>query len=395
MENKSKGKTFQKISLDDKILAFIIAFLAILSCSPVVFLGFNSMLILLFSGGYFLLLSKFFVRGRIFLKKAYLGVFLISIILFLYIAIPFREYDRFSPSVIWFFIFSTVLFLSKDLLIKGFEYFSNIIYYICIMALIVLVLNAFNTSLPNIVIPREVGGTFTSYYISVRLSGQDYSVFGVNLYRLNGIFAEPGHFGLLLSMVLFVYNGIVKTVKGKIILFTCLLTLSFGTFILLFGLLIKNIIIEKKIYLAVLVVFIVVLALSLIPVEVLERFFFDKADGTLEERTSNYFVNFYNSFLQQGSILFGEGRDILDVNNVRNSDYRGFIVRYGFLGMLFYLLLMLSIYWKKSKTAQFLGFFYFIVVFMHRSWFVDYFAFLFFLLILTHNLSYEKSKTSH
>lgn len=387
MENKIK-----KLNIEEKVLAFIIAFLAILSCSPVVFFGFNSILILLFSGAYFLLLSKFFVQGKVFLRREYLGVFFISITLFLYIAIPFRVYDRFSPSVIWFFLFSTVLLLNKSLLKKSFFYFSNIIYYICIASLIVLVLNAIGVSLPSKIIPREIGGEFTSYYISVRLSGQNYSVFGANLYRLNGIFAEPGHFGLLLSMVLFAYNGILKTVKGKIILLTCLLTLSFGTFILLFGLLAKNIVLERKTYLAFLIAVVLVFSLIFIPTEVLERFFFDKADGTLEERTSNYFINFYNLFLQSGDVLLGNGRDVLEVYGIRNSDYRGFLIRYGYFGILLYLLLMLSIYWKKVRTVQFLGFFYFLVVFLHRSWFVDYFAFLFFLIVLTYNLSYEESE---
>ncbi|MDR1417611.1 MAG: hypothetical protein LBI80_00335 [Endomicrobium sp.] len=379
----------QQLDLGEKILAFVIAFLAILSCSPVIFYGFNSTLILLFIGGYFLFFVKQVFKERVSLRKNDLNIFLISFTLFLYIAIPFREYDRFSPSVIWLFIFSMTLFLNKILLNKAFYYFSNLILIVCIFSLFVLVLNALGVSLPNIVIPRESGGHFTSYFISVRLSWQDYSLWGLNLYRLNGIFAEPGHFGLLLCMILFVYKAIIKTIKGKIILLTSLLTLSFGSFVLLFGFFIINIILEKKIYLAFIIVPIVVLALLYVPQEVLERFFFDKQTDLLDERTSVYFIDFYNQHYNQGDIVFGNGRDILYNNDLQNSDYRGFVIRYGYTGIFLYLILMFSIYWKKAFTVQFLGFFYFIVVFLHRSWFVDYFAFLFFLLVLATNFNSE------
>jgi len=380
------------LGFGEKAFAFIIAILAILSCSPVISIGFNSILIFFFVLGYTLFFIKIASKGKIGLKNSYLSLFVFCIILFLYIAIPFRDYDRFSPSVIWFFLFSTILLVDRFILTKGFYYFTNILYYICIAALIVLILNALGVTLPSVIIPREIGGTFTSYFISVRLSGQDYSILGVNLYRLSGIFAEPGHFGLILAMILFAYRDILKTLKGKVILLTCILTLSFGSFILLLGLLTKNIILEKKLYLAILIFIILIISLSVIPPEVLERFFFDKADGTLEERTSRYFIDFYNSFMINGNVLFGEGRDVLEINDIRNSDYRGFVIRYGYVGLFLFFLMLIKLFIRKNILIQFLGYFYFIVVFMHRSWFIDYFAFLFFLLILTYNLSYEKNK---
>ncbi len=382
----------QNITLDEKILSIIIAILSILSCSPVIFSGFNTTLIIAFSGLYLLFLGKFFFEGKAFLRTRYLNIFVISLILFLYIAIPFRRYDRFSPSVIWFFLFATLLLVNKVIIIRAFYYFSNIIFIICILALIVLMLNAIGVSLPNKIIPREIGGYFTSYYLSVKLSGQDYSFLGLNFYRLNGIFAEPGHFGLLLSMVLFVYGGIIKTLKGKIILFTCLLTFSFGCYVLLFGLLLKYIVLERKIYLIFLIFSVIALVLIVVPKEIIERFFLDKADGTLEDRTSDYFISFYNTYFDKGDILFGNGRDILEINYLRNSDYRGFVIRYGYCGVLLYLFWLISLYWKKSISIQFLGIFYFIVVFLHRSWFIDYFIFLFFLLTLSYNINYKTTK---
>lgn len=394
MGNKNNEIISQKLNINEKSLAFIIAFLAILSCSPIVFSGLNSVLIILFSFLLFLFIFKLFIKGAVFLKKTELFVFTVSVFLFLYIAIPFRQYDRFSPSVIWFFIFSLTLLLNKKILIKGFYYFTNIIYIISICALLVLILNVIGISLPNTVFPREIGGTFTSYYISVRLSGQDYSILGLNFYRLNGIFAEPGHFGLLLNMVLYVYNkDIFKYKKGKILLLTCILTLSFGSLLLLFGLFLQYIVLQKKYYLLFGMLSIAGILFFIIPDEVLSRFFLDKADGSIEDRTSSFFVNTYNNLLNQGDVFFGNGRDVLENFNIRNSDYRGFLIRYGIFGLLLYLLWFISLYIKKPKTIQFLGFLYFVVVFFHRSWFVDYFAFLFFLLILTFNLSYESSKS--
>lgn len=389
MENKIK-----KLNIEEKVLAFVIAFLAILSCAPVIFSGFNSLLITVFIGLLFLFIFKLFFKGKVFLRRNELIIFTLSFFIFLYIAIPFRQYDRFSPSVIWFFIFSITLLVNKKILIKGFYYFSNIIYIISILALIVLMLNAIGVPLPSKIISREIGGYFTSYFISVKLSGQDYSLMGLKLYRLNGVFAEPGHFGLLLTMVLYAYNrDIFRYKKGKILLLTCILTLSFGSLLLLLGLLIQYIVLQKKYYLLFLSLFIIGSFVLFLPEEVLNRFFLDKADGSIEERTSNFFINTYNNLLNQGDVFFGNGRDVLEIFNVRNSDYRGFLIRYGVFGFLLYLFLFISLYLKKPKTIQCLGFLYFILVFFHRSWFVDYFAFLFFLLILTFNLSYESSKS--
>src|SRR5699024_1730031 len=128
-----------------------------------------------------------------------------------------------------------------------------------------------------------------------------------------------------------------------------------------------------------------------IPNEVLERFFLDKADGSLTERTSNYFINAYNSFITQGDILFGHGRDVLEMHEIRNSDFRGFIFRYGFIGILLYFILMFTMYNNKPSSIQFLGYSYFIIVFLHRSWFVDYFAFLFFLFILANKINLKST----
>ncbi|CEN35885.1 hypothetical protein [Capnocytophaga cynodegmi] len=381
------------LDFSEKVLSITIAGLALLSCSPIVLFDLNESLILLFCAFFFILLIRQFIKEKFCLENSVIITFFFSITTFLYVAFPFREYDRFSPSTIWLLLFSTILLLRRIILIKAFNIFSTAIYWVCITSFIILLLNAANISLPNQIIPRgDVGGYFTSYFISIKLSGQEYSMFGINLYRLSGIFAEPGHFGLVLTMILYTYKGIMKSIKGKVILLTSLLTLSFGTFVLLFGLLLKYIILEKKIRLFFLIGLAILLFFSLTPVEIIERFFLDKAEGSLEERTSNYFLNFYNSFLQSGNILIGEGRDILEINNIRNSDYRGFVIRYGFLGILLFCCIMLSMYWKKDITIKFLGFFYFLIVLMHRSWFVDYFAFLFFLLVLTYNLHHNDSQ---
>jgi hypothetical protein len=371
-------------TLRDNLISVLISILAILSLSPVIFSGISAYLILGLITVYILLLIMYLTEMGALIYKSNLPVFALVSILSLFLAIPFREFDRFSPSIVWIFLFLSVLLLDKRILLKAFSYYSSFIFIICICSIIILFLSITGVALPSKIVPRDIGGYFTSYYIAVKLSGQEYYLFGQEFYRLNGIFAEPGHFGLALSMVLFVYKGYVGTFRGKVILFTTLLTLSFGTFLLLFILLTKSIIANRRLFLLLMMILFVILFASVVPIEILERFFLNKAEGSLEDRTSEAFVVYYDYFQSYGNIFFGGGRDILEANQIRNSDYRGFVIRYGYVGCILLFLMIISLFWRKQWTIQLLGISYFAIVFFHRSWFVDYFLFLFFILILTY-----------
>src|SRR5690606_7186951 len=83
-------------------------------------------------------------------------------------------------------------------------------------------------------------------------------------------------------------------------------------------------------------------------------------------------------------LLFGKGADVLSNNNFVASDYRGFIIKYGFIGGAILFLLILSfIVYKESGINKWKILFVFGIIFAHRSWLTILFVFLFFMYYLS------------
>jgi hypothetical protein len=383
-------------SILDKCTAFTISILLLLSCYPVIFRGHFVLLIITATLIFLILFGFKLLRNDFHVSRKFLVVIFVLLILAMYIFIPFREYDRLSLTLVWFLVLVVMLLLDYNVLKIAFYYFSIIIFLISVLALLGLFLNAVGIYLPQYSFERDIGGYYTSQYISVRLSGQDYTIFGIDLYRINGIFGEPGHFGLLICMILYVYEKSLNTLKGTVLLITCLLTFSLGAYVLLSCLFVMRAILNKQYNHIIILLFFILTLVILIPNDLLIRFFLSKADDVLDSRTSDHFVLFYNIFLNSNHVLIGYGRDVLEIVNLRNSDYRGFVIRYGYIGVALFTMLFIAIFKKKDRNIQILGAIYVFVVFLHRSWFVDYFIFIFFLIVLSnsymHKLSSSKMK---
>lgn len=375
------------------VLAFLLCFLIFLSCSPTIF---HEVFVTMVLGAvvvYFLFFVLHIIKNP---QTRYpKRVLFMSLMIFIYSAIPFRIYDRFSPSVVWLVVFCTILFLQKDIVWKSFRFFYNIIFVVSLLAVINYFLCLIGLKLPSALVILSDNRSFDFYPGTIVLTNQYYSLFGQNVFRLCGVFGEPGHFGLILIMFFYLNFGILKTFKGKIVMLAGVLTMSFAFYTLLAGL-IAYIMIKQRKFVKFLSISIglgaiVIILYSVIPIEVLERFFLNKADAGLDKRTSIYFQLFYDNFLNGNNLIFGMGNDVLSVFDLTSSDYRAYIVRYGFFGCIMYFLWFFGVNSRKNNHKIFLSFFYFLVVFAHRSWFIDYLVFLCFIYIMALSVSNSKS----
>src|SRR5690606_25195409 len=101
---------------------------------------------------------------------------------------------------------------------------------------------------------------------------------------------------------------------------------------------------------------IVALGAVYLPPEVVNRFFLEKFSGdVINNRISGGFDVFFNHFLTYDgavALLMGQGADILSNNNLVASDYRGFVIKYGIIGVVLLFLLVFSFLFERSSRVE-------------------------------------------
>jgi len=298
--------------------------------------------------------------------------------------------DRFIYAFFWHFVILTCFFLDFSIIKGGAKIFANIVYWVVLLALINYVFALAGIDLPSYqfnISTRET--TYLLYPGTVRLYSQTYNIFGFTGFRLSGIFPEPSMFGIVCALVL--YSGVFDNNKfRRIIIFSGLfLSLSTGALILSFGLyLFSRRQLKMKIIAVSSLFFIVGISVYVIPREIIESFFLNKLSGeVIANRVVGDFNAFYSNFLSFGDLksqFIGKGADVLENGGFVASDYRGFIVKYGFVGVVFLFLFVGSlIFFKGNITDKLTVVYIFIVIFAHRSWFVITFIFLFYIYFLS------------
>ncbi|CAL1519259.1 hypothetical protein [Chitinophaga sp. MM2321] len=384
-----------------KPIAMALAVVLLISCSPFFSMGGNAGYLILGSTGlYFLLFANSLAQKQARLTNLNLNYFIISLLLLLYLFFPIRQYDRLVVAVVWLVVFLTVLMLDTAILLLAARYFANIIFVISLLALAIFVIKLIGIDLPYY--PYETGATgskalFFVYPGTAVLQGQEYTIFGRSLFRVSGIFSEPGHFGVIAAIVLFMNPDILSKRKRNVIFCAALLTLSMGFFVLIAGLLVYRFRFSHKQVVGLIVLAVMAfVVISILPADFLDRFFLNKVSSSsdvLDARTSAEFSRFYDNYTRYGLNFFGGGRTITENFNVTSSDYRSFLLKYGIVGMALYLVWFLVITYGRKQKYVLLSFFFFLVVFVHRSWLVDYLIFLFAVYFIP--LSYELTIKKH
>lgn len=374
------------VRLRYSLFTTIAATLLLVSAVPFFLIGSSVVVFSIFTCLYIVCFSYHISRYGLHISKVKQPILMATLLLFFYCSLPFREYDRFLFVNIWFLVFGTLLFLKDDVILNIVRCFFDLIFLIAILAIAIVSIKALGFNIPSYEYQTgAVDARKSIYHIypgTAELIHQDYNIFGRQLFRLSGIFSEPGHFGVICAMALFFNPALFSKFKRRVILCAGLLTLSMGFYVLFVTFILINVKFSVKNITYVLIGLCILSALYiLLPEDFIFRFFGNKIgsnEDILNARTSLDFSALYSSHFLSFNWLFGGGADFLLSNGVTSSDYRAFILKFGVFGIFLYFLWFCSFRFSiNSKKALWIGFSFLLIVFAHRSWMVGYLVFLF------------------
>lgn len=386
------------LKLKYNIFTIVTVVLLLLTAIPFFLLG-NTVTVFFAATSVYLGCFFYYVnRYPIKLTKYKFRIFIVTVILFIYLSLPFRQYDSFVFVNVWMLIFLTFLYIRDEDLLKIIRCLFDVMFLICLGALGILLLKIIGIDVPKYEYHTGASDWKKSiYYIypgTAELIYQNYDIFGRSLFRVSGIFSEPGHFGVVCASVLYMNPALFSKKKRMVILITGLLSLSMGFYALLitYYLLSTRLSVKQYLYLAITIILVVV-AVSFLPEEFIFRFFGNKIGSDadiLDARTSLVFSEFYDDLVYTSTWIFGAGSDVLTIFNVTSSDYRAFIVKFGVIGLILFAIWFFCLKRTNDKFKPFLyALCFFVIVFVHRSWLVGYLIFFFmnYAIIYSYNIN--------
>ena len=376
------------------LLSYSIAFMLVSFTNPVYLWG-NASLILMISFAFFLF--NFFNNGVAIKRKKLYPLIIFFIILTIYIFFPFREYDEFK---LYYFVFLItcymIFFLKDEILVSARMAYVNIVVFISILTIFSSILFFLKVPFPYITIASDTRvDTVILYFFSIYLDSQLLNLGSLSIYRANGWFLEPGHYGIYLGIALSFIDNILKSNKGKILLLATFLTFSATAYFFMFIVVVfKYFSIKRSIWLF----SFFILCFSVYTIPVINKFINDvilfkfQNESVLDARTVGIEYIDVNNYSRY---LFGRGLSYIDHLDIVVSDYRRFIVSTGYIGFFLLVVMYICIVYKAilyKKNYIFIGLILVFLVLMHRSW-MFYLGFIWiYLALIISSLSIAKDK---
>src|SRR5690625_3876885 len=148
-----------------------------------------------------------YVKDRMLSSNTSLIGVALFLLFVLYITMPvLPQYSLRISHFAWFLPIAFFLFYDKDILRDSYSIFIKILYFLSIYALIIYLLNFIGLSVPYVEMQRGTSTmSYRIYGLSVALyrGGAPVQTGLGGIERLNGPLAEPGHFGIILGIILF------------------------------------------------------------------------------------------------------------------------------------------------------------------------------------------------
>lgn len=367
--------SIRKIQVDAIALVSVIYFITFLGPFYVWILGQNITFPVF---GAFVLVASYSIlyKDNLKVNRVNFMLFLSYLFFLLIIHLPFREFEVVRLNFFIYIASAMYIFLDDETKSKALYFFYNIIFFIALLSIVSFVFHIFNIDMVFTEITMDGSESYPHGYdlhlgVAV-LKNQYFNILGINLYRSSGWFAEPGHFAIYIILALILTQKILSGFKNIVMLLALLITFSGAGYVLaIVLLLIKgrshfSSFFLMAIFIISLVFFIDVEFFSLI----LDRFFLSKfnSESVLQNRqtydgTALYDLPFSDLFLGLGSLYFS-------LNDWTNSDFTGFIYRYGLIGLIGLIQLWLLIAYisiiKKNKVS-YLFLLFVCLIFAHRS----------------------------
>ncbi len=280
--------------------------------------------------------------------------------------------------MVWQIPFLLILFYDDIIITRGYFYFKKIMVWIAIFALIFWVLKLLHIPIP-----------YFSYKPSFRYNPDDYyRIYGpvISLYsediavgelRITGVFAEPGHYGIYLGLLLAIEKFNFKNIENKILLITGVLTFSTAFFgILVLGY-IHHLIKERRITKNIILPFILIVVITVIAGDVIKELTYGRVlkdvdtknnaiMSIVDSRISERFLTDFDDFSKTSKVFTGLG--YFDQEDIPTTNWRGLIYRFGIIGLFIILLLIIFIIRRVDILYALLLFSIAILILSHRSY---------------------------
>jgi len=311
----------------------------------------------------------------------YLAFYISVVLFFLCMYFPFRKLDTFNFYSVVVALALFCMALKASYIKASCLYVEKYFFVITLLGLFSYILFVFKIPFPEVfkVHGESNNLTYTSYFFSFKVSGQQLDLLGVGLYRNSSIFPEPGHYGLYLALFLLLFWAELGVYKRIIYLLALVTTFSAASymafpFILILAFFKVRTLRARDCLKGAAVFAVAVIAIYLlrdvISARVISKFGGGSISNVLSERAV---TDLSLGYILSNSPVLGLGRDALEVLGITSSDYKVYILRFGFIGVVsfVFMLCMFQMLLVKDKIAAAVISLFVVAIFLHRSWMID------------------------
>jgi hypothetical protein len=325
------------------------------------------------------------IRGGIITNISKLLVALFLLIFIVYFTTSLVHSFRWGH-FLWFIPFLMIVFYNDAIIERGYVYLRTIMVWIAIFALIVWVLKLVNFPLP-----------YYSYIPEFRYNPADYyRIYGpaISLYRgsfavgefygferITGVFAEPGHFGIYIGLIIAIERFKFSIRRNQILFIAGIMTFSSAFYAIISLGFIYQVIMDKKVTKRILYPFVIIIFFAglglLAEPEGFRELTYGRTLGRLgqekinpaniiDSRVSEMFVYEFEQFAKTPKLFTGQG--MIDEGGQFVTNWRGLIFRFGIIGLSIIILLVISIAKRTHFIFALLLLSISVLIISHRSY---------------------------
>ena len=273
---------------------------------------------------------------------------------------------RIGP-LIWVLCFLIILSYKDFIVFKSYLYLKKLFVWISIFALIFWVLNAIKFPLPYYTYTPDFRysslDNYHIYGLAISLYRGSSTVGALGLERIVGVFAEPGHFGIYIGLILAIERFNLSKKDNLLLLITGVLTFSTAFYGILGLGFLYNFLSDKfflkkmrKPFIAILLLLgLVFLFKGNALREVTYGRVIKNNSGNktgiielVEQRSNESNKELFSSFVKSPNVLFGMGY-FIDHTKFQTTNWRGIFFRFGILGFTIIILVIISIVKEAHK----------------------------------------------
>ena len=303
------------------------------------------------------------IRKGLVVDKYRIGICIAAVTFLLFFTTPIVHDFRIGHFA-YFLIFIQILFFNDIIFYNSYKFLKKLFIIISIFAIVFWVLNAMGV--PLIYYKCTPAFRTESVLDNYRIYGPVLSLYrgnmpiGGGIERICGVFAEPGHFGIYIGLMLAIEKFNFYEKRNLLLLITGFLTFStafYGIFCL--GVLYK--LLKYKRITTDIIRIVAVLFFTAITLLV----FSDRFVETIYGRVPDSHITKFESFIHSHDALVGLG---YDNDEMVGTNWRGVVYRFGIIGTVIMLLLIFSIARKGSMKYGFLLAAIALLIVAHRAY---------------------------